>query len=80
MEALKEEKSDWAEKAYKKMIRADPLALHLTLKLLQKGESLPWISCVENEFTVARRLTAKSILQLKTYNNSSRYVLANEYS
>lgn len=80
MEALKEEKSDWAEKAYKKMMRADPLALHLTLKLLQKAESLPWISCVENEFTVARRLTAKSSLQLKTYKNTSQYVLTNEYS
>jgi hypothetical protein len=59
---------------------SDPLALHLTFNLLKKAESRPWIECLENEFTVARRLIENSELKLKTYKNSSQYALVNEYS
>lgn len=53
---LKEEKSEWAQKAYQRMKEADPLALLLTFELLKKAENQPWVNCLESEFTVARRL------------------------
>lgn len=59
---------------------ADPLALVLTFELLKKAEGKPWVDCLENEFTVARRLIENSQLKLKTYRKSSQYVLINDYS
>lgn len=80
LEALKRENSPWAQRAYKRMTSADPLALKLTFELLKRAESRSWIECLETEFTVARRLMEMSELQLKTYVNSSQYVFVNDYS
>lgn len=56
MEALKEEQTPWAQRAYQRIKQADPLAVKLTFELLKKAEKQPWISCLETEFAVARRL------------------------
>lgn len=62
LEALKRENSLWAQRAYKRMTSADPLALKLTFELLKRAESRSWIECLETEFTVARRLMEMSEL------------------
>lgn len=78
--ALAEEEAAWAQRAHHRITTADPLAAHLTFQLIKRAKDLPWISCLEQEFTVARRLLEKSSLRLKTYTNSSQYVLENDYS
>lgn len=80
LSALAEEKSEWAQRAHHRITTADPLAVHLTFKLIKSAQNLPWIACLEREFTVARRLLERSSLRLKTYTNSSQYVLENDYS
>ena len=67
MDALKEDQSDWAQKAYFRMQKSDPLALELTFKLLKEAEQSPWIKCLENQFAVARRLLEQSELELRTF-------------
>ena len=53
---MKEEKAEWAQKAYKRITGADPLAIRLTFELLRKAEKSSWIKCLETEFAVARKL------------------------
>ncbi len=80
MKALAEEDSEWARRAHNRITTSDPLAAHLTFQLIKRAEELPWIACLEQEFTVARRLLERSTLRLKIYNNSSQYVFENDYS
>lgn len=56
VEALKGEKAEWAQKAYKRIKGADPLAIRLTFELLRRAEKSSWIKCLETEFAVARKL------------------------
>lgn len=56
MAALKAEPAEWAQRAHSRISSADPLAAHLTFRLIKQAENLPWINCLEHEFTVARRL------------------------
>lgn len=44
--ALEPMTEEWAKNALEKIKSADPLALHLTFKLLKKAENASWISCV----------------------------------
>jgi len=37
----------WGQRAYKRIMQNDPLALHLTFKLLKEAEKQSWISCLE---------------------------------
>lgn len=62
LEALKSEEAEWAQRAYRKMKEADPLALKLTFQLIRQAETAPWISCLESEFSVARKLMEMSEL------------------
>lgn len=78
--ALKEEKQEWAQRAYRRIKSADPLAIRLTLELLKKAQSSSWIECLEREFAVARRLIEMSTLKLNTFKQSSHYSFVNEYS
>jgi hypothetical protein len=80
VKALAEEDADWARRAHNRITTSDPLAAHLTFQLIKRAEQLPWIACLEQEFSVARRLLERSSLCLKIYNNSSQYVLENDYS
>lgn len=79
-QALREEKSEWAQQAYQNMQKADPLALSLTFELLRRARHQPWINCVETEFAVARRLIENSTLKLRTSKDSSQYIFVNEFS
>jgi hypothetical protein len=54
--ALAKDKSEWAQRAHHRITNADPLAVHLTFQLIKRAKDLPWISCLDQEFTVARRL------------------------
>lgn len=56
LEALRQEPAEWAQRAFRRISSADPLAIHLTFQLIKQAEQLPWIACLEKEFTVARRL------------------------
>ena len=78
--ALKEEKAEWAQRAHNRILSSDPLVAHLTFSMIKQAEGRPWISCLEREFTVARRLVEHSTLRLKTYKNSSHYVFKNEWT
>lgn len=62
------------------MKSADPLAVRLTYELIKKAETQPWISCLELEFSVARKLLEMSKLSLKTFPKSSHYVFTNEHT
>jgi hypothetical protein len=75
LSALKEEPAEWAQRAYRHILAADPLVAHLTFRMIKEAEKQPWIACLEKEFTVARRLVERSTLKLKTYRNSSHYIL-----
>lgn len=80
LSALKLENAEWAQRAYNRILTADPLVAHLTFRMIKEAEGKPWISCLEREFTVARRLVEQSTLRLKTYKNSSHYVLENKWT
>lgn len=80
VKALEREKTEWAQRALRRIKTADPLAIRLTFELIKQAEKSCWISCLEREYSVAKKLIEVSRLKLKTFKKSSHYVFKNEHS